>query len=79
MAPKQTRRRKPHYSVTDLAEAMQHPLARSRSFADVLQLIAMGMERDGDENAPAVLVVAESLMDDLDTVQIAWGHLYKGK
>lgn len=77
MAPKQSHRRKPRYSVTDLAEAMQRPLARSRSFADILQLIAMGMERDGAENAPAILVVAESLMDDLDTVQIAWGRLYK--
>ena len=28
-------------------------------------------------NAPAVTVIAESLMDDLDIVQNAWGRLYE--
>ena len=73
-------RRKPRtsrYSTIDLAEAMQRPLARARSFADVLQLMAVGMEREGDENGPAIAVIADSLMDDLDVVQIAWGRLYQ--
>ena len=74
---KPRRRRKPLYSAFDLAEAMQRPLARARSFADVLQLMAVGMEREGDENGPAIAVIADSLMDDLDVVQNAWGRLYQ--
>jgi len=79
MPSSKTRRNRSRYSVTDLAEAMERPLARARSFADVLQLIGTGMQHEGSEDAPAVLAVAEMLMDDLDVVQIAWGHLHRAK
>jgi hypothetical protein len=63
--------------LVEIADGMEVPLARAANLVEALYYVGFGMHSHGEDGTDAVLGIATSMRETIETVQTAWKKMIR--